>query len=98
MRTIDLKAIPNQRLTVTLDGVRWELTIKQARNMMMCDVMRDDVYLIRGTRIVANGPIIPYSHLSKNGNFAILTENDELPWWENFESNQILVYWSDEDD
>ncbi|MDR0805941.1 MAG: hypothetical protein LBN41_04225 [Enterobacteriaceae bacterium] len=95
MRTIPLTAIPNQRLTVTINNARWELTIKQARGMMVCDVMRDDTYLIRGTRIVANAPIIPSHYLSNNGNFAILTENDELPRWEKFESNQTLVYWRD---
>ncbi len=98
MRTIELNSTPNQRLTVTLDDQRWELTIKQARGMMVCDVMLNDEYLVCGTRIVANAPIIPATHLSSGRNFAILTENDDLPWWESFNTNQVLIYWSDDSD
>nr|WP_237386287.1 hypothetical protein [Xenorhabdus sp. Sc-CR9] len=97
MREIPLRAIPNQRLAVTLDGVNWVITLKAARHTMLCDIQRDEVSLIQGARLVANASLIPYAYLSPAGNFALLTENHELPWWEKFESTQTLIYWSDDD-
>ncbi|PHM47170.1 phage baseplate plug family protein [Xenorhabdus miraniensis] len=97
MREIPLRAIPNQRLAVTLDDVNWVITLKAARNMMLCDIQRDEVTLIQGSRLVPNASLIPYAYLSSAGNFALLTENHELPWWEQFESTQTLIYWNNDD-
>lgn len=92
MRDISLLAVPNQTFSVTIDGVLWELSIKVARGTMLADVKRDGVDLVLGQRIVAEFPILPYRHLSHAGNFAILTRDGELPWWEEFGRSQSLVY------
>ncbi|MDE9447073.1 hypothetical protein KKJ04_16065 [Xenorhabdus bovienii] len=97
MREIPLRAIPNQRLAVTLDSVNWVITLKAARHTMVCDIQRDEVTVIQGSRLVANARLIPYAYLSPAGNFALLTEDHILPWWEKFESTQTLIYWSDDD-
>ncbi|CDG21072.1 conserved protein of unknown function [Xenorhabdus poinarii G6] len=97
MREIPLRAIPNQRLAVTLDDANWLITVKTARNMMLCDIQRDDVMVIQGSRLIPNAPLIPYACLGSTGNFAVLTEQDELPWWEHFESTQTLIYWGNDD-
>ncbi|SFN98137.1 phage baseplate plug family protein [Xenorhabdus japonica] len=97
MREIPLRAIPNQRLAVTLDGVNWVITIKAARQMMICDIQRDEVMVIQGSRLIPNAPLIPYACLGSAGNFVLLTEQDELPWWAQFESTQTLIYWSHDD-
>ncbi|VFR32589.1 phage protein [plant metagenome] len=89
---MDLIVAANQSISVTLDGVLWDLTIKAARNTMAADVVRDGVTLVQGQRIVAGFPILPYRYLSLQGNFAILTRDDELPWWEEFGRSQSLVY------
>ncbi|MDC9614883.1 hypothetical protein PSI19_13635 [Xenorhabdus khoisanae] len=96
MREIPLRAIPNQRLAVTLGEANWVITIKAARTMMACDIQRDDVMVVQGSRLIPNTPLIPYAYLS-TGNFVLLTENHELPWWEKFESTQTLIYWSPDD-
>lgn len=92
MRDIGLLAVPNQTFSATINGVLWELTIKVARGTMLADVRRDGVDLILGQRIVAEYPILPYRYLSHQGNFAILTRDGELPWWEEFGRSQSLVY------
>ncbi|MCY1196401.1 hypothetical protein D9M72_77440 [compost metagenome] len=92
MIAIDLIRAPNQSLSATINGVLWELTIKVARGTMLADVRRDGVDLILGQRIVAEYPILPYRYLSHQGNFAILTRDGELPWWEEFGRSQSLVY------
>lgn len=92
MRDITLLAVPNQTFSATINGVLWELTIKVARGTMLADVQRDGVDLVLGQRIIAEYPILPYRHLSHQGNFAILTRDGELPWWEQFGRSQSLIY------
>ncbi|WP_286898894.1 hypothetical protein [Achromobacter sp. UBA2119] len=92
MRDITLLAVPNQTFSATINGVLWELSIKVARGTMLADVRRDGVDLVLGQRIVAEFPILPYRYLSHQGNFAILTRNGELPWWEEFGRSQSLIY------
>ncbi|MDX3877598.1 hypothetical protein [Achromobacter denitrificans] len=92
MRDIGLLAVPNQTFSATINGVLWELTIKAAVGTMLADVRRDGVDLVLGQRIVAEFPILPYRYLSHQGNFAILTRDGELPWWEEFGRSQSLIY------
>lgn len=92
MRDITLLAVPNQTFSATINGVLWELTIKAAIGTMLADVRRNGVDLVLGQRIVAEFPILPYRYLSHQGNFAILTRDGELPWWEEFGRSQSLIY------
>ncbi len=97
MQEIPLNAIPNQRLRVSLGDDEWELTLKVARNTMCCDIKRNDVVLLRGSRVMPNQPLIPYRYLSGKGNFVFITDNDEHPWWEQFGQSQYLVWWGEDD-
>lgn len=92
MQIIDIAQVPNQSFSVTIEGVRWDLFIKQANESMIMDVTADGVRLLSGQRVVAGTPIIPYQYLVDDGNFLIMTENDELPNWQLFTVNQVLIY------
>lgn len=92
MIEIDLIQAPNQAFSITINGVVWDLAIKVARGAMLADVKRDGMDLVVGQRIVAEFPILPYRYLSHQGNFAILTRDGDLPWWEEFGRSQSLVY------
>lgn len=93
MRLIPLANTPNQSFTVQLDNVRWELVVRTARGCMCADVDRDNVALLRGVRLVAGQPIIPYAYL-QTGNFIFLSVDDALPDWSQFGVSQTLVYFS----
>jgi hypothetical protein len=92
MIEVPLQAVANQSFTVTLAGFRFALTIKEANGVMCLDVVRDEVELLRGHRIVAAAPLLPYRYLQDAGNFVLLTENDELPYYPQFGFTQQLVY------
>lgn len=92
MRVVNIDQVPNQSFSVTLDGNRWDISIKQAVSAMVADISLNDVIILSGQIIVAGTPIIPYKHLQGSGNFLILTENDEIPNWERFDMDQIMVY------
>ena len=98
MRTIPLQTTANQSIVVTLDGNRWQLALKACAGVMAVDVDLNDTPILRGQRVVAGMPVIPYRRLAPGqGNFMFITVDDELPWWESFGINQSLVYVTSED-
>lgn len=92
MRTIPLDAVPNQSLSVNIDGNRWNLRIKQAVDSMFIDVALNDVDIVLGQRIVIGTPILPYEYLRELGTFLFLNETEELADWQLFGATQNLVF------
>ncbi len=92
MRIINIDPVPNESFSVTINGDRWDFILKQATNSMTCTLSLNNEEILSGQRIVAGTPIIPYAYLSGRGNFVILTENDQLPEWEEFGNSQLLIY------
>lgn len=97
MRIIDIDQVQNQSFSVTEDGNRWDFTIKQAVTSMVADISLNDTRILSAQILVAGTPMIPYQYLQGSGNFLILTENDDLPNWERFGVDQIMVYASPAD-
>ncbi|MHC5308190.1 phage baseplate plug family protein [Bartonella sp. LJL80] len=93
MRTLNLTSQPSQSFSVRLDEKRFTLRIKEAVGVMLADIDCEGETLIKGTRILAGEPLIPYDRLER-GNFILLTENDALPEWRAFGKSQTLVYLS----
>lgn len=93
---IQLDPIPNQSLTVQLAGRRYVLAFKDAGGVMAVDVTRDDEIVVRGQRVVANTPLLPYRYLEDNsGNFMFVSTTDGmLPRWEDFGVETQLLYTS----
>lgn len=87
---------PNQTFPVILEGARYDLTIKDCDGFMIMDVVRDDVVILQGQRMLANTPIIHYNYLTQ-GNLVIITDNDDLPDWQQFGITQQLYYLTDEE-
>lgn len=92
MRNIPIEELPNQSLTVTADGKRWSLRIKDCNGSMVCDVSIDDEPVLQAVRICPGTPIIPYEYLQGDGNFLLLVNDEDLPDWRMFGVNQSLVY------
>ena len=92
MRNIPIAAVPNQELSVTLNGNRWVLTLKVGTTSMIADVVLNDQPIVLGHLIAVGTPIIPYEYLQSSGNFLLLVENDELPDWQKFNATQQLVF------
>lgn len=92
MQVIGIDPAPNQSFSVTIDGNRWDFVIKQAVTSMFADITLNDLRILSGQRIVAGTPLIPYELLQGAGNFVLLTADEELPNWERFGIDQVLVY------
>lgn len=91
MIDITLSAIPNQTVAIRLEDRQYSITVQETRGVMSATITRDDVLIVSGMRMVAGSPIIPYQYL-ENGNFVVITENDELPDYTLFGNTQSMVY------
>lgn len=92
MLTIALDAVPNQSLTVPLDGARWDIEIKKARDHMVMTLARDGVTLVSGHRVVAGSPLPPYRYNQIYGTFWLVTDGELEPDYKRFGVDQVLVF------
>lgn len=91
MRLIPLAALPNQTFTATLEGYRFEITLKAGRACLVCDIAVDGVQRVAGSHVLAGEMLIPYRYLEA-GNFILTTVDDVLPSWGQLGVTQQLYY------
>jgi hypothetical protein len=91
MVEIPLIAVPNQSLSIRLDNNFYTLNIKQARNVMAVDILRNGEIVVQSQRALPNFPLIPYRYL-ENGNFTFLTDDWEYPFYTQFAITQFLYF------
>lgn len=96
MNEINLQAIPNQKLSVNVDNILYEITIKETNGVMSATVVRNGETLLSNNRLVGGTPLIPYKYM-QDGNFIITTNNDEIPFYDQFGLTQFLIYASAEE-
>lgn len=91
MLQIPLQALPNQAFSVLLENVQYDFRIEVTNNVMAAEIFRNNELVISGQRIVAGFPIIPYLYL-ENGNFVLLTMNEDYPDYTQFGITQFLIF------
>lgn len=98
MIQIPLANIPNQSLSIMLDGNQYDIRVHSCRDngefgtgIMVFTIYRNNVVIVSGIRAVAGFPLIPSLYL-EDGNFTVITENDEYPDWRQFGITQFLIY------
>lgn len=91
---VPLQAIPNQTLTMQLNGSRVEIEVRAVREFMALTITRDGRALVSGMRAVAGSPVIPFDYLWAGwGNFIFTeTREGEAPAWEAFGTTCVLVF------
>jgi len=91
---IPLQAVPNQSLSVVVDGISYGLLLKTATNLTVVTIIRDNVTILSSTRAVFGTPIIPYGYL-EDGNFIFTcTTEDTLPFYTDFGVTQFLSFYT----
>lgn len=90
MIEITIQSVPNQLLSIDIDGYSFEIALKTA-GTMIADISIDQVMKVQGIKCLPNKPIIPYEYL-EHGNFFFVTENEEYPDYTQFNISQSLVY------
>jgi hypothetical protein len=93
MQTLALSAVPNQTFSTTLDSNRYTFAIYQCNGIMCYDITLNEQALISGQRLTNGTFLIPFfTYEGENGNFMLLTNNFQLPDYEQFGLTQTLVY------
>lgn len=92
MQTLDLANVSSQSFSTTLDNDRYVIGIYQTAGCMSCDINRNEVDLVTGYRITSGAFMIPFSSQGTSGNFILVTQNDDLPDYTQFNTTQILTY------
>jgi hypothetical protein len=102
MIVIPLTNIPNQSLSLTLNGSDYIINVHGTRDdgpgtgIATFDIIRNDVAIVTGARALPDFPLIPARYL-EDGNFIVETMNDEYPDWRQFGITQNLVYASQDE-
>lgn len=80
---------------MTLDGVLFDITLVAAGNCMYATVSANGTVMASGSKCTSSCPLMPYPWMEgSTGNFLFKTSNEELPWYENFNTDQGLYYLS----
>lgn len=88
---IPLERLPRQEFSIRLSNMRYVFRVIQVGDMMYVTVTRDDIVLIENVRAVAGRNLLPYDYMGP-GNFAFVTKDDALPWYEDFGNTCLLIY------
>ncbi len=88
---IPLIATEKQSLSLLLENIRYDLTVKLCNGIMAVTVIRDGVTVIENRRAVASVPVIPGGP-REFGNFIFITQDDDLPYWDKFGGSQQFFY------
>jgi hypothetical protein len=99
MIIIPLQAIPNQSLTIQLDNNNWDIDVRSCDTnpqtagtaIVAFSFTLNGTVIISGQRGITNWPLIAYEYL-QNGNFFMITENDDYPDYTQFGITQYLIY------
>jgi len=93
MIDIALQPVANQELSIPLEGSRYVITVKEANGVMVASIERDGELIASNTRIVADSLVLPYrKQWFGFGNFMLATQDEEVPYFDQFGSTQFLVY------
>lgn len=101
MMQIPLQNIPNQSLSLQLDGNLYDLNFHSVSDgpdgnsgITGVDIAINNIVIVTGVRAVAGFPLIA-SYYQENGNFIFYTVNEEYPDWRQFGITQFLLYVSE---
>lgn len=91
MIDITLQPLPNQSFSIQLGASRYDITLKEANGAMTASIARDGAPVVENVRLVAGSPVLPYRYL-EDGNFVLVTQDDDLPYYTAFGVTQFLTY------
>lgn len=93
MIDVGIATLANQALSIQLDERFYEIELREANGVMSATITRDGVTLISNVRVTAGTPLLPYRY-QESGNFIMTTDGEAIPYWDQFNVTQFLVYLS----
>lgn len=97
MKEIELSQTPSQNFSVNINDWNFDITLRDIGGEIIMDVSVNGNVLAKGLAVLPNQPVLPYPHLSKHGNFILLTESEAYPTWETIGKDSALYYMTPEE-
>ena len=102
MQRLRIPNIPNQRFSITLDNVAYQLRLRTIDRydvkLTLADIYINGSLVKSGVRCVPDSPLIPYEYLTENGaNFFFHCINGDYPYYTEFNRTQVLCYGTKEE-
>lgn len=91
---LELRRIKSQQVSIRLGDRLYDFRVYSVPGGMAFDMIRDEVLMLSGFRIVPGTPLIPYGYL-ESGNFMLIVPDTELPDYNQFGLTQNLIFFSD---
>lgn len=99
----ELNDLPCQSFTTTINNVDMEVILKTAGTpenpIMLFALLTGDEYICPFVPVFANQGILPYPYMisEAGGNFFFLTEGDEYPDWQKFNTTQSFYFMTEDE-
>lgn len=93
MIDVGIATLANQALSIQLDERFYEIELREANGVMSATITRDGVTIVSNIRVTAGTPLLPYRY-QEAGNFIMTTDGEAIPYWDQFNVTQFLVYLS----
>lgn len=90
---VPIQTVPNQSFSITLSGNLFQMVLRVTEGVMSASVGINGEAVIDNMRVVAGSAIIP-SEYEEAGNFMFVTQNQELPDYTQFNTTQVLLYYT----
>jgi hypothetical protein len=91
MQQLPLQQLPNQSFSILLDGNQWDLLLKTVQDTTVASLTLNGTDVLDCARCAAGAFIIP-SDYEEAGNFFFVTQNQQLPYYTQFNVTQSLIY------
>lgn len=91
MKVLPINAIPNQQLSVLLDGNQWDINLKLTNGGISCSLSRNNEVIVQNARVVAGMRILQAKY-QEAGNFAMICNDQAVPDYTQFGVTQFMVY------
>ncbi len=97
MQVIPIQAIPSQTFSyIDSDNNQWSIAIKLVADQVAFSLSLNGQIILENITAVAGIRIIPYDYLEQ-GNFVLITQNQQIPDYTQFGTTQQLVFLSKSD-
>lgn len=88
---VPIQAIANQSFTITLENNFYQISLKETNGVMSSSIIRNDILIQSNARMASGYFLIPYKY-QQSGNFFMLTDNGDYPYYDQFGITQYLLY------
>lgn len=98
MTVVNVPEFPNVKFTFREGEHSFVITIRTIKGITLFSVSDENGDLSNSTRAITGQWLIPYKHISSNGNFRFESENsEEYPYYTGFNKDFNLVYYTEDE-